>query len=40
MNIIDLWNFITGHWDKIVLVVTTIWTLVQLFQIEVLKKNK
>lgn len=38
--ILDTVNWIVAHWDKIVLVITTVTTLVQSFQISVLKKQK
>lgn len=39
MNLIDLWNFITRHWGEIVAIGTAIWTIIQAFQLEVLKKK-
>jgi len=36
---IDFFNFVRDNWDKIILVITTVWTLVQNFQIQVLKKK-
>lgn len=36
----DIFQFITSHWEKIVLVATTLWTLYQEFRIQVLKKPR
>lgn len=39
MNIMDLVNFVRDYWDKIILIITTTITIVQAFQIKVLKKG-